>query len=309
MPSAEMRIPCKGGELVVTAEDVAVASEQPYARWQTPRHAITGVDSAASHFPLLRGHDQDLILFTAQGQRLQAQWLTVAQIDECKALLGEQPLPAATAKPTIAPNGTVDASHAGGNGASFVNGTAPTADLIPRAAPIAGVDAEPPRRTGRSRWSRTRLALTAAALLLALAGAFVGAEALLQPRGQTTTAALRASPTGTLREAGGRTTPTLSDFAPVPLAVTCAAVVNRTRGELCVHTQPGAALTVSVRYCSGFGPSDTSAALRQPARADASGDHTWRWSTRVTCAGDATAYVTTSWNGHMGYYVYTFAFQ
>ena len=88
-------------------------------------------------------------------------------------------------------------------------------------------------------------------------------------------------------------TPTGRSSQPLTLAFTCASGTLHGTGQVCVHTQPQAALSVSIRYCDGT----TAKGLHGNSVADASGNYTWTWPVRTACAGAATATVTAKWNG------------
>ncbi|GAC1459064.1 MAG: hypothetical protein PVSMB4_18450 [Ktedonobacterales bacterium] len=125
----------------------------------------------------------------------------------------------------------------------------------------------------------------------------------------------KAAPAAHATAVPGRTAAPTRTFTPLPvnaavaLTFTCASAVDNTAGRICVHTQPGAALTISVSYCSGFSQPDPSSSLQGTVYADGSGDYVWRWTPQTTCHGTALAYVTAKWHGQMGYYSYTFTVQ
>ncbi len=77
---------------------------------------------------------------------------------------------------------------------------------------------------------------------------------------------------------------------------TCAQAVDHRYGEVCVHTQDRAALTIKVRYCTGYYA--TSKSLKGTQIADAHGNHTWSWVPDTKCKGTATAYVTEIYEKH-----------
>lgn len=86
--------------------------------------------------------------------------------------------------------------------------------------------------------------------------------------------------------------------APQQLTVTFtgeSATVGDASSYVAVHTLPGAALTISVKYCSGHYAD--SSELKGTQYADASGDNIWTWKPATTCHGLAWAYVTASLNG------------
>lgn len=114
-----------------------------------------------------------------------------------------------------------------------------------------------------------------------------GGTSTLQAAGSTSTPTLQ--PTGT---AGALSTPTGS-AQPISLTFTCASGTLRGIGKVCIHTQPQAALTITVRYCDGT----TAKGLRGNVFANSSGNYTWTWLVRTSCAGTATATVTAKWNG------------
>jgi hypothetical protein len=88
-------------------------------------------------------------------------------------------------------------------------------------------------------------------------------------------------------------TPTSAPPAPLTLTFTCASGKIRGTGQVCVHTLPGTALSLAVRYCDG----SAAKGLHGSATADGSGNYTWSWPVRPTCAGPATATVTAKANG------------
>lgn len=88
-------------------------------------------------------------------------------------------------------------------------------------------------------------------------------------------------------------TPAAATATPLPpftVAFTCASGAIGGQGQVCVHTQPGAILTIRVQYCDGSIAGGKS--LQGIAHADGSGDYTWRWSVKTSCVGTATATVT-----------------
>lgn len=115
------------------------------------------------------------------------------------------------------------------------------------------------------------------------------------------TATARPHPTATPRPratATLRSRPVPTPTAPPATAAitfTCAQAVDHAYGRVCVHTAPGAALTIVVRYCSGYRA--VSHSLRGTSYADGSGNHTWTWTPDTKCRGPATATVTASLHG------------
>lgn len=78
---------------------------------------------------------------------------------------------------------------------------------------------------------------------------------------------------------------------------TCAQAVDHRSGEVCVHTQDRAALTIKVwYYCSKHYA--TSKSLQGTQSADAHGNHIWSWVPDTKCKGAATAYVTETYDRH-----------
>ncbi len=85
------------------------------------------------------------------------------------------------------------------------------------------------------------------------------------------------------------TTPKLS------IQFTCAQAVDYKLGQVCVHTQAKAALTIKVKYCSGYYA--TSKSLQGTQFADTKGNHSWSWVPQTKCRGTATAYVHEQFHG------------
>jgi hypothetical protein len=108
------------------------------------------------------------------------------------------------------------------------------------------------------------------------------------------------APTGTSRT----TSPPVA--APLPLTVTCAVAVDHASGRLCVRTVPGATLSVTIKYCAGFGPPDRNPSLTGAAKADALGNYVWTWAPNTTCRGGALAFITASLGARVGYFDYAF---
>jgi FlaG/FlaF family flagellin (archaellin) len=93
------------------------------------------------------------------------------------------------------------------------------------------------------------------------------------------------------------------------LQFTCAQAVDyqADSGTVCVHTQAGAALTITVRYCSGY-PA-VSSSLQGTVYADASGNSTWTWTPETVCRGPAVAHVTATLSKHRASKSDTFTVQ
>ena len=69
---------------------------------------------------------------------------------------------------------------------------------------------------------------------------------------------------------------------------------DATREKVCVHTLPGALLTITVTYCTGS--VDQSATLRGTFVADKAGRYEWNWVPRATCQGNPSG-ATGFWKG------------
>jgi hypothetical protein len=84
---------------------------------------------------------------------------------------------------------------------------------------------------------------------------------------------------------------------PVALTITftCASAVDLGAGQVCVHTRPGAALSIRVVYACGQVANNKS--LQGVKRANGSGDFAWSWRPQTSCPGPATATVTAQWQG------------
>jgi hypothetical protein len=80
------------------------------------------------------------------------------------------------------------------------------------------------------------------------------------------------------------------------LQFTCAQATDYQSGTVCVHTQAGAALSITVTYCSGYRA--VSSSLQGTVYADASGNYTWTWTPETTCLGPAVAHVTATLAKH-----------
>lgn len=82
------------------------------------------------------------------------------------------------------------------------------------------------------------------------------------------------------------------------LQFTCAQAIDyqTDSGTVCVHTQSGAALTITVTYCSGYRA--VSSSLQGTVYADASGNYMWTWTPETTCLGPAVAHVTATLAKH-----------
>jgi FlaG/FlaF family flagellin (archaellin) len=98
---------------------------------------------------------------------------------------------------------------------------------------------------------------------------------------------------------GGASTPTqaaTTHGAPAfNVVFTCASAVDHASGQVCMHTNAGAALTISVRYCSGYLATSTS--LKGTKYANSAGNASWWWKPDTKCRGTATATVRAIWHG------------
>lgn len=94
---------------------------------------------------------------------------------------------------------------------------------------------------------------------------------------------------------------------PVPLTIafTCSSGVAGGTGQLCVHTLPNAALSLSVRYCDNSYAKGK--AFHGGNYADNSGNYTWRWDVTTSCIGSATATVVAKASGQTVTQTWTFA--
>lgn len=102
---------------------------------------------------------------------------------------------------------------------------------------------------------------------------------------------VRVAPTATSRP----TQPAAPPASALAVVFTCAQAVDHSHGQICVHTSPGAALTIIVRYCTGY-PA-VSHSLRGISYADGAGNHTWSWTPDTKCPGTAVATVTATLRG------------
>lgn len=83
--------------------------------------------------------------------------------------------------------------------------------------------------------------------------------------------------------------------SPGAIEITCSQAENDVSGEVCIHTTPGAALTISVTYCNGLKARNTD--LQGTRYADSDGNYTWTWVPETTCPGTATAHVSANGTG------------
>jgi hypothetical protein len=121
-----------------------------------------------------------------------------------------------------------------------------------------------------------------------------------QAANATATASATTTPTPTTAPTATNT-PTPSP-TPIPtpqltLSFTCARVVNKHSGEVCVQTQPGAALQIRVYYACNRTYA-TARSLQGTHDANASGGYIWLWSPYNSCTtGVIVATVTAEWQG------------
>lgn len=95
-------------------------------------------------------------------------------------------------------------------------------------------------------------------------------------------------------------TPTQATAAsPVRLSLrlTCARATDYRSGEVCVHTQARAGLTITIRYCTGH--IAVSRSLKGMHYANAQGNYTWTWEPETKCHGKAVATVQEHFKGHV----------
>lgn len=78
--------------------------------------------------------------------------------------------------------------------------------------------------------------------------------------------------------------------AKLSISFTCSYAKNRAYGKVCVHTLAKAALTIKVRYCTGYYA--VSSSLKGTSYADASGNKAWSWVPDTKCLGKAIAFAT-----------------
>ncbi len=121
----------------------------------------------------------------------------------------------------------------------------------------------------------TRYKLYLAALLLSIAfiAATISTFALVQP------------------------TYTYATAPKLSVQFTCANAVDNKQGTICVHTQAKAALTIHIKYCSGYYA--VSKSLKGTQYADTRGNHAWTWKPETKCKGPATAYVNEQFGGRL----------
>lgn len=124
----------------------------------------------------------------------------------------------------------------------------------------------------------------------------LGSQASQTASGATSTELATVTPQGS-------TTPAATQPPALSIAFTCASGQLHSSGKVCVHTQPGASLRITVRYCNGA----EAKGLHGNATANADGDYTWTWPIGSACVGTATANVTAKWQGQTATSSETFA--
>lgn len=92
--------------------------------------------------------------------------------------------------------------------------------------------------------------------------------------------------------------------ATLDVQLTCAWATDFVGGQICVHTQPYAALQFNISYCAGQivngvaqGGERASVPTQGWVRADANGNYTWNFVPKTRCVGPATVAITASWQG------------
>lgn len=113
----------------------------------------------------------------------------------------------------------------------------------------------------------------------------------------TPTATPRPTPTPPPTPPAPTPLPTPAPPPPATLAITftCASAVDLGAGQVCVHTRPGAALSIRIVYACGQVANNKS--LQGVKHANGSGDFAWSWRPQTSCPGPATATVTAQWQG------------
>lgn len=171
----------------------------------------------------------------------------------------------------------------------------------PRWDPVAPGGVNFSTRSPRALWQRFRpdsrrqrvgLAVSAGVLVFAsLFGITLLCSHLLANATNAPTAGGAHGNTASGATANGTTTAstTATALPPFTITFTCASGAIKRTGTVCVHTQPNAILTLSVRYCDGTFAGGKG--LHTSASADGSGDYSWQFAVHTRCAGEATATV------------------
>ncbi|MGE5334439.1 MAG: hypothetical protein ACM3N4_07045 [Nitrososphaerota archaeon] len=167
--------------------------------------------------------------------------------------------------------------------------------------PVAPGGANFSSRSPRALWQRFRpgsrrqqvgLAVSAGVLVFAsLFGITLLCTHVLANATNTPTGGAHGN-TASGANASGTATASSTTATPLPpftITFTCASGAIKRTGKVCVHTQPNAILTLSVRYCDGTLAGGRG--LHTSASADDSGDFSWEFAVHTRCAGEATATV------------------
>ena len=91
-------------------------------------------------------------------------------------------------------------------------------------------------------------------------------------------------------EASGTVSPAVTTPTAFTITFTCANGSAGGTGQLCIHTQPNATLSLTVSFCDGAFTKGKG--LHNTVVADSNGNYTWQWSVSPACAGPATATAT-----------------
>lgn len=144
------------------------------------------------------------------------------------------------------------------------------------------------RFRGASRRQRVGLAAGAGGLLLASLLVIALLCSHLPAIGSSAVGANGSATSTAVASATAHATTTTTPL-PFKVAFTCASGAVKQSAKVCVHTQPGASLNLTVRYCDGSyaGGRD----LRGSVTADRGGNFIWIFAVHTRCAGSATATV------------------
>ncbi|HET8905403.1 MAG TPA: hypothetical protein VFN11_00405 [Ktedonobacterales bacterium] len=144
------------------------------------------------------------------------------------------------------------------------------------------------RFRGASRRQRMGVAAGAGGLLLA---ALLGIALLCShlPAIGSSAVGANGSATSTANASATANATTTTTPLPFTLAFTCASGAVKQSAKVCVHTQPGASLNLTVRYCDGSYAGGRN--LHGSVTADKGGNFTWIFAVHTRCAGSATATV------------------
>lgn len=269
--------------------------------WQQPPRKVSGTDTARDDWLLgeQASPEEQCAPGTDDARRPdQPEWKTLPQLPHWPPLPEEDPFGPGRYSESDSPKLTESTSEQ------------PAPEWIPDRSELPE---QPTRRLERRPWPltrRLRLGLVAGAVVVLLVCSLVSALALsnaLRPHtsalgaashpGGQTTSATDATPTAARATATATAAPASNTQAPptFTVAFTCASGVIGGTGQVCVHTQPNAALSLSVRYCDGNYAKGKG--LHGAVYANGSGDFTWNWDVSTSCAGNATATVTARSSG------------